>query len=152
MNKLEQLGLAKDAAARADQLTPLAGHHIEVDRLLALHANATAELLESLIYAEDEDGNYDLEVRTAVVAHPNVSSDTFAELATHYPAAAVQNPLLVGLFKKDASLLESCAHLLELPACPAKLLDKAFASGSYAAKLRTLQNPNLSAQLRGRLA
>lgn len=152
MNKQEQLALAKDAAATADQLAPLAGQHIEIDRLLALHANASTELLESLIYAEDEDGNYDRAVRTGVVAHPNVSPDTFAELATYYPSAAVQNPSLVGMFKKDASLLERCEHLLELPACPAKLLDKAFASGSYPAKLRTLQNPNLSAQLRSRLA
>lgn len=152
MNQQNKLAIAQDTSTSADQLAAMAGQDIEIVRALALHPNATAELLESLIYTEDEEGNLDRTVRTAVVAHPNVSVDTFAELATYYPEAAVQNPALVGLVNADSSLLERCAHLLELPLCPATLLEQAFQFGSYPVKLRTLQNPSLAAQLRDQLS
>ena len=95
MNQQEQLALATDPATAADQLVSLADQHIEVDRALARHPNATADLLESLIYAVDEDGDYDRAVRTAVVSHPHVSATPFEELAAVYPEPAVRIPALL---------------------------------------------------------
>lgn len=152
MNKQQQLALATDPATGADQLTSLADQHIEVDRALAQHPSATADLLESLIYAVDENGDYDRAVRTAVVSHPHVSASTFQELAAVYPEQAVLNPALLQLVKENPSLVWRCAQLLELAHCPHGLLDLAFAAGEHSVMLRALQNPELPERYRQQLA
>ena len=93
MDKKEQLKQACDPATIAEDLMTLAGHDIEVDRALARHPSATAEILDLIKYAEDEEGNLDREVRTAVVRHPNVSTVTFRELSAQYPKDAVKDGL-----------------------------------------------------------
>ena len=152
MNQQEQLALATDPATAADQLVSLADQHIEVDRALARHPNATADLLESLIYAVDEDGDYDRAVRTAVVSHPHVSANTFEELAAVYPEQAVRNPALLQLVNENPSLVWRCAQLLELAHCPHGLIDMAFAAGEYSVMLRALQNLELPERYRLQLA
>ena len=152
MDKQEQIKKASDPSTSAEDLMILAGHAIEVDRALALHPNATAELLESIMYAEHEDGNFDREVRTAVVRHPNVSTATFRELSTSYPKEAVTNPSMDALLKADPQILEGCSHLLELDGCPESWLKRGVSSTSYSVRLQTLRSPNLPEKLRARLS
>lgn len=152
MDKDQALVLAADSQTSAEELASVAGLHIEVDRALARHPNATGELLESLIYAEDEAGDFDRTVRASVVSHPNVTSGSFAELACLYPEAAVRNPSLMQLLAESPSLLWRCGQLLEQPACPVALIEMAFESVSHSTMLPALRNPNLSEPLRHRLS
>lgn len=152
MDMQDRLKQASDPATSAEDLMALAGHVIDVDRTLARHPNATAELLESIMYAEDEDGNYDREVRTAVVRHPNVSSATFCELSTQYPREAVMNPSMDSLLKANSEIIETCSILLELDGCPESWLKRGVTSSSYPVKLQTLRNPKLPEKLRTRLS
>ena len=142
---------ASDPATSPEDLMVLAGHFIDVDRVLAQHPNATAELLESIMYAEDEDGNYDREVRTAIVRHPNVSSATFCELSAQYPKEAVTNPSMDALLQANSELIDSCGYLLELDGCPDSWLKRGVSSSFYPVRLQTLRNPNLPEKLRARL-
>lgn len=151
MEKDQALELARNSQTDAEMLASLAGQHIAVDRALACHPNATGELLESLIYAEDEAGNFDRTVRASVVSHPNVTSGNFAELACLYPEAAVRNPSLMQLVAVNASLLWRCGQLLEQPACPVGLIELAFESDSHSTMFPALRNPNLPEPLRQRL-
>lgn len=152
MDMQDQLKLASDPTTRAEDLMALAGHVIDVDRTLARHPNATAELLESIMYAEDEDGNYDREVRTAIVQHPNVSSATFCELSTKYPKEAVTNPSMDALLQANPELIDSCSLLLELEGCPDSWLKRGVTSSFYPARLQTLRNPKLPEKLRARFS
>lgn len=144
MDNLEQLKQASDPATSVEDLMTLAGHAIEVDRALARHPSATAELLESIMYAEDEDGNFDREVRTSVVQHPNVSTATFCELSAQYPKDAIKNPSMDALLKANSELLVSCSALLELEGCPEGWLKRGASSSWYPVKLQTLRNPKLT--------
>lgn len=152
MDKKEQLKQACDPATIAEDLMTLAGHDIEVDRALARHPSATAEILDLIKYAEDEEGNLDREVRTAVVRHPNVSTVTFRELSAQYPKDAVKNPSMDALLKEDSEILESCSPLLELEGCTESWLKRAASSSSYSVKLQALRNPKLPEKLRTRLS
>lgn len=152
MDMQDQLKQASDPATSAEDLMALAGHVIDVDRTLARHPNATAELLESIMYAEDEDGNYDREVRTAIVRHPNVSPATFCELSAKYPKEAVTNPSMDALLQANSELIDSCSFLLELEGCPDSWLKRGVSSSFYSVKLQALRNPKLPEKLRARLS
>ena len=152
MDMQDQLEQASNPATSAEDLMALAGHDIDVDRTLARHPNATAELLESIMYAEDEDGNYDREVRTAIVRHPNVSSATFCELSAQYPKDAVTNPSMDALLQANPELIDSCSLLLELDGCPDSWLKHSVSSSFYPVRLQTLRNPKLPEKLRARLS
>lgn len=152
MVEQEQLKQANDPATSAENLIHLAGHSVDVDRALARHPNASAELLESIIYAEDEDGNFDREVRINVVRHPNVSIATFCKLSAHYPKEAIKNSNMDTLLKTNAELLENCSLLLEFEGCPESWLKRGTSSSSYSVKLQTLRNPALPEKLRALLS
>jgi hypothetical protein len=152
MDMQDQLKQASNPATSAEDLMALAGHVIDVDRTLARHPNSTAELLESIMYAEDEDGNYDREVRTAIVRHPNVSAATFCELSTQYPKDAITNPSMDALLQANPELIDSCNLLLELDGCPDSWLKRGVSSSFYPVRLQTLRNPKLSEKLRARLS
>ena len=152
MDMQDQLEQASNPATSAEDLMALAGHDIDLDRTIARHPNATAEILESIMYAEDEDGNYDREVRTAIVRHPNVSSATFCELSAQYPKDAVTNPSMDALLQANPELIETCSLLLELDGCPDSWLKRGVSSSFYPVRLQTLRNPKLPEKLRSRLS
>lgn len=152
MDKQDLLKQASDPATSAEDLMALAGHGIDLDRRLARHPNSTADLLESIMYAEDEDGNYDREVRISIVRHPNVSSAAFCELSAQYPKEAVKNPSMDALLQAKSEIIDSCSFLLELEGCPDSWLKRGVSSSFYPIKLQTLRNPNLPEKLRDRLS
>ncbi len=134
-----------------EKLAELVGHGKELNRALACHPNATAELLEELMDAEDEEGNWDAHVRFALVVHPNVPKAVLIRLAAIYPHLAAGNPVLPNLVASDPDLLWHFAHLLEESNCPVELIDAAFNSGAHTLMLHALRNPVLPAHLRERL-
>lgn len=148
----DKLKRAQDAATSAEQLAELVGQGIEVNRALARHPNANAELLEELMEAVDENGFDDQVVRQAVVCHPNVSANTFGRIATLHPLYAIKNPRLHELLLEAPALLVDCSDLLELQGCPESWLKKACASKTYSIRLKVLRNPGLPEQLRKKIA
>ena len=95
MEKDEAVKIAKNKQSTADQLKGLLGTSIEVDFLLAMHPNVTAEILVQL------SKSIDPAILRKVVVNPVTPKDILVSLGSTFPGKLLKNPALGSIFQAD---------------------------------------------------
>ena len=95
MEKNIAIAIARSKKSTVDQLKQVMGYGDEVDRLLARHPNASAEILEDLSCSLDD------KTASLVTEHPNTPIELLDNLGAFYPLSLFKNPNLLALQKKD---------------------------------------------------
>lgn len=104
MTKHMLLAWVKDGSRSAPELISACGKHAEVDRAIASHARAPAELLSTLSHSSDRAN------RARVAANPSTPTVDIFRLGQQFPTEFLANPAL------DLLMLENPALLQEAPA------------------------------------
>lgn len=132
--------IARNPVATPDQLTSAAGASEAVDRLLAKHPSARADLLGKLARSSDKT------TRKNVAVHPNASKEVLLSLATQFPGSFFKNPAFDWLLLEDPDVLTSLGHqvlarILKRPDCPVSFLNWAASHGNEQEQLAVAMNP-----------
>lgn len=140
MDARQATAIAKRADATPAELAAAAGVSTTVDRLLARHANAPADLLEKLSRSGDKT------TRKCVAIHPNAPRSVLLSLATQFPADFYRNPAFDWLLLEEPDLLFKLGHgvlknILKRPDCPRSLQAWAVEHGDEQQKLAVAMNP-----------
>jgi hypothetical protein len=99
MDKSDAMAIAKSKKSTPEQLKKAMGHGDEVNRLLAKHPNASAEILDELSCEWDE------KTVQSVTEHPNTPHELLDNLGDFHPLSLFKNPNLPALLKKDKNYL-----------------------------------------------
>jgi len=137
---------ARDPAATAEQLQACAGQGDAIDRLLAKHPNASAQLLEQLSHSSDRA------TRKAVTLHPNTPKDALLKLAPQFPGDFFQNPAFDWLLIEHPNLMFDIGggvlkNVLKRAECPQSFMAWAAAHGSEQERLAAAMNPQAQADV-----
>ena len=137
---------ARDPATTAEQLQACAGQGESIDRLLAKHPNASAQLLEQLSHSSDRA------TRKAVTLHPNTPKDALLKLAPQFPGDFFQNPAFDWLLIEHPNLMFDIGggvlkNVLKRAECPASFMAWAAAHGSEQERLAVAMNPQAQADV-----
>jgi hypothetical protein len=129
MNQDDPIRVAKDKKSTHEMLTGLVGVSDDVDRLLARHPSATAEILSRLSKSSDAT------VRRRVLANPATPKDVLISLGPKYPATFFKNPALDSILRADKKFLlafeaPTLLKLLGHKDCPAYFGEWALKKGS----------------------
>ena len=132
--------IAKDVEASPEQLLSAAAQGEKVDRLLARHAKASAELLEALSHSSDKA------TRKAVVLNAGASKVVLLRLAPQFPGDFFKNPAFDWMLLEDPELLVTMGkgvlkNILKRADCPASFMNWAVARGTDQEKLAVAMNP-----------
>jgi predicted DNA-binding WGR domain protein len=132
--------LAKDPETPPETLGSLVGTSETIDRALAKHPKASADLLEKLSHNSDET------TRRNVVLSPNASKDVLVRLAPQFPADFFKNPAFDWLLLEEPDLLKRIGggvmkNILKRPECPQSFLTWAAEHGSEEEMLAVTMNP-----------
>ena len=137
---------ARDPAATAEQLQACAGQGDAIDRLLAKHPNASAQLLELLSHSSDRA------TRKAVTLHPNTPKDALLKLAPQFPGDFFQNPAFDWLLIEHPNLMFDIGggvlkNVLKRAECPQSFMAWAATHGSEQERLAVAMNPQAQADV-----
>lgn len=132
--------LAKDPKTSPETLGSLVGTSETIDRALAKHPNASADVLEKLSHSSDET------TRRNVVLSLNASKDVLIRLAPQFPADFFKNPAFDWLLLEEPDLLKRIGsgvmkNILKRPECPQSFLTWAAEHGSEQEMLAVAMNP-----------
>lgn len=121
--------LARRFKTPPETLGSLVGTSETIDRALAKHPNASADVLEKLSHSSDET------TRRNVVLSPNASKDVLVRLAPQFPADFFKNPAFDWLLLEEPDLLKRIGggvmkNILKRPECPQSFLTWAAEHGS----------------------
>ena len=133
--------LVKDPETPSEALGALVGTSETIDRALAKHPNASADVLEKLSHSSDET------TRRNVVLSPNASKDVLVRLAPQFPADFFKNSAFDWLLLEEPDLLKRIGrgvmkNILKRPECPQSFLTWAAEHGSEEEMLAVAMNPN----------
>jgi len=142
--------LAKDPDTPPETLGSLVGTSETIDRALAKHPNASADVLERLSHSSDET------TRRHVVLSQNASKDVLVRLAPQFPADFFMNPAFDWLLLEEPDLLKRIGggvmkNILKRPECPQSFLTWAAEHGSEEEMLAVAMNPKASTDALQRL-
>lgn len=137
---------ARDPATTAEQLQACAGQGDAIDRLLAKHPNASAQLLEQLSHSSDRA------TRKAVTLHPNTPKDALIKLAPQFPGDFFQNPAFDWLLIEHPNLMFDIGggvlkNVLKRAECPQSFMVWAATHGSEQERLAVAMNPQAQADV-----
>ncbi len=137
------LRTAKNPDCSPEQLDALHGQGETVDRLLAKHPKASAELLEKLSRSADKT------TRKYVAIHPNAAKSVLLALASQFPGDFFKNPAFDWLLLEEPDLLFELGHgvlknILKRPDCPESFMAWAVERGDEQQKLAVAMNPQAS--------
>ena len=123
----------KDGARSADELIAASGKHAEVDRAIASHARAPAELLSTLSHSSDRA------TRARVAANPSTPTADIVRLGQQFPKEFLANPALDLLMLENPALLHEAptallTRFLRSDRCPPEFLS--WAAGLNLEKLQ----------------
>jgi len=146
MELKELTARARNPETTAAQLMDLAGRADSVDRLLAKHASAPAELLEQLSHSNDRA------TRKAVAVHPSASKAVLLRLAPQFPGDFFKNPAFDWLLLEDPNLMFEIGggvlkNVLKRADCPASFMTWAAAHGSEQEQLAVAMNSEASPEI-----
>jgi hypothetical protein len=110
-----------------------------VDRLLARHPNAPAQLLEELSHSSDRA------TRKAVVLNPNTPKEALLHLAPQFPGDFFKNPAFDWLLVEHPNLMFEIGggvlkNLLKRAECPTSFMAWAAVNGSEQERLAVAMN------------
>jgi hypothetical protein len=137
---------ARDPASTTEQLQACEGQGESIDRLLAKHPNASAQLLEQLSHSSDRA------TRKAVTLHPNTPKDALLKLAPQFPGDFFQNPAFDWLLIEHPNLMFDIGggvlkNVLKRAECPSSFMAWAAAHGSEQERLAVSMNPQAQADV-----
>ncbi|MEN9418050.1 MAG: hypothetical protein RI988_1670, partial [Pseudomonadota bacterium] len=146
----ELLAWIRANACTGDELAALAGQHVEVDRVLASHPQASAALLSSLSHSSDRA------TRSRVAANPDTPAADILRLGQQFPKEILANPALDLLLLENPALMEHVpesllVRLLKQAGCPASLLTWAAARPEVKVQLAVAMNSSAPAAALERL-
>ncbi len=141
----------KDPERTPTDLAQVAGKAVELDRVIATHANASGEVLLTLSKSSDKT------TRRHVALHPNTPKSALISLATQFPGEFFRNPAFDLLLLEDPQLLFKIGggvlkNILKRPDCPFSFLTWAVEHGEEDQKLAVAMNPNAPEDLLQALA
>jgi len=118
-----------DATAEPADLTAMLGRSRLIDRRLAQHPRAAAEMLELLARSADRG------TRRNVASNPQTPKATLLRLAPAFPGEFFLNPVFDLLLLEDPTLLNELPasvfkNILRRPDCPASFLNWAASCGN----------------------
>ena len=121
MPKPKLLAWVKDGSRSADELIAASGIHAEVDRAIASHGRAPAELLSTLSHSSDRA------TRARVAANPSTPTADIVRLGQQFPKEFLANPALDLLMLENPALLQDAPtallmRLLRNDRCPPEFL------------------------------
>ena len=121
MPKPKLLAWVKDGSRSADELIAASGKHPEVDRTIASHARAPAELLSTLSHSSDRA------TRARVAANPSTPTADVVRLGQQFPKEFLANPAQDLLMLENPALLQDAPtallmRLLRNDRCPPEFL------------------------------
>ena len=133
---------AKDPEASAESLLALLNKDDTINRLLARHPRASADLLEKLSHSSDKA------TRQGVAANPNTPPETYVKLGQQFPKEFLANPALDLLLMLNPALMEEVpeallVRLLKQADCPVSLLT--WAAGHWDEKIQLAVAMNANA-------
>jgi predicted DNA-binding WGR domain protein/pentose-5-phosphate-3-epimerase len=123
----------QDPEASPESLMPLLAQDDAINRLLARHPRASAELLEKLSHSSDKA------TRQGVAGNPNTAHEVYVKLGQQFPREFLANPALDLLLMVNPGLMEEVPQallirLLKQADCPSSLLS--WAAGHTQAKVQ----------------
>jgi hypothetical protein len=150
MSKPQLLAWVRNSSRTPSELEQARAHFVEVDRLLAAHANASPALLAELARSKDK-------ITCARVAKsPRTPPEEFISLAGRFPAEVLANPLLNLMLLENPALIDQIPQsdlvaMLKQPNCPRTLLTWATCSRMEQVQLATTMNRRTPASSLARL-
>ena len=140
----EMIALASDKKSTAKQLASIVDKSVEINRLLAVHPNATEDMLGDIAcFRDSATSERDAESRRLVVRHPRVSVNRLIELGHEYPSDFLKNPALERFLNGNPDLFDEVQEVLEVPECPIDLINRIAVGGSLLQRASLLLNPTL---------
>jgi hypothetical protein len=139
-----------DSAVR--DLSSFVNKSAELNRLIAVHPNASASILSEVIeYHDSELGHRDEEAQRIAIRHPNISPDDALRFASRFPEDLFLNPSIDVILAEDPCLFEGNYDLLQARGCPLAVLQKVANEGTRAEQVSITNNPSLPLDLKDRL-
>jgi hypothetical protein len=126
--------LLNDPATPASRLSPLVGHSVKTDRVLAIHPQASEAILSRLAESADRP------TRRGVAKNPQTPKNVLLKLAPTFAGEFFLNPAFDLLLLEDPNLLDALPvtvikNILKRPDCPSSLLRWAAAYGGRSHQL-----------------
>jgi len=133
---------ASNPEAKPEQLENLIGLGEDVDRMLAEHPRATADLLAKLSLSNDR-----ITCRN-VVLNPNTSKDVLLNLAPRFPMDFFRNPAFDWWLLEEPDLLFKIGkgvlkNILKREECPESFMKWAVKNGNDQERLAVVINPRV---------
>ena len=130
---------ARDPSTSSESLERCVGLGPTVDRLLARHPNAPAQLLEELSHSSDRA------TRKAVVLNPSTPKEALLRLAPQFPGDFFKNPAFDWLLVEHPNLMFEIGggvlkNLLKRSECPSSFMVWAAVNGSELERLAVAMN------------
>lgn len=133
----------QDPEATSESLSAMFNKDDSINRQLAKHPKASADLLEKLSHCSDEA------TRRNVASNPNTLPETLIKLGQQFPKEFLANPALDLLLMIQPTLMEEVPQsllirLLKQDSCPASLLTWAAGHQQAKVQLAVAMNANAS--------
>jgi hypothetical protein len=143
--------LLDDPGTPSSRLKSLAGRSPKWDRKLAMHPNATTDILEKLAKSADRL------TRRGVTLNPQAPKDVLLALAPSFPGEFFLNPAFDLLLLEDPNLLQAMPvgvmkNILKRPDCPQSFLRRAVTFGSRSHHLALVSRESLSREMLQQIA
>jgi hypothetical protein len=155
----EATRIATSPSVLPSDLGAIVNRSHEVNRLLAVHPNSTAEILSQLLRYQEEKTGFDQVTRRMALRHPNISAEDAVDFGTLFPDDLFNNPEIASIVAKYPRLLsEDCDSggdyylLLRSVNCPLSVLERVAVEGTRDEQAVVARNPSLPQECKNRLS
>ena len=144
--------IANNPDSTSHDLSLVANKSFKINRLIAAHPNASAEVLSTIIeYRNEIFENCDDETQRIAIKNPNISSTDILRLANKFPEDLFANPSIERLISELPHLFEDNYTLLQTSGCPLEVLKRIAEEGTRAEIASIARNPTLPLELKNKL-